>query len=250
MWWYTRLPRAVRSNFERVLRALPEPMTHHSSSLLKKAQMFCEAARRAEDETPFTVPSLYSRAEFGQLAPELNGRGHATPGLPESCDLDDVHSMMATDALIYLPQDILTKVDRATMAYSLEARAPFLDTDVVDLAFSLPRRWHRRGISGKRMLRDTFAHHLPRTIWQRRKQGFAVPVNQWFHGALGDTLVALLREQPNPLDLSHAQTLLRTHREGRRDYGHQLWAIYVYLLWQKANFLQAPSRGQDSVISA
>lgn len=250
MRWYTRLPNLLRTNLQRILRAIPEPMTHHSSSLLKKAQMFCDAAHRYENERPYTVPAFYSQDEFACLAPDLAPRGHTPRGLPEETNLDDIHTMMATDALIYLPQDILTKVDRATMAFSLEARAPFLDTAVVELAFRLPRKWHRRGFSGKRMLYETFRDKLPRAIWQRRKQGFAVPVNEWFRGTVGDTLLALLREQHTPLSSRQVEFLLNGHRIGRKDSGHPLWSIYIYLIWKQAHLLRRPSYAQDCVLSA
>lgn len=250
MRWYTRLPLVMRKNLEKLLRAIPEPMTHHSGSLLKKAQMFCDTVQRAEDEQPYTVPSFYSLSNFARLAPALAHRGHTPPGLPQRCGVDDIHAMMAADALIYLPQDVLTKVDRATMAYSLEARAPFLDTAVVELAFSLPRHWHRRGLSGKRLLRETFFDRLPATIWRRRKQGFSVPINQWFRTALGDVFRGLLKEQPSLLDVAYVENMLEAHRAGRKDYSYQLWTIYIYLMWQRANLLQARSDAENRAVTA
>ena len=72
--------------------------------------------------------------------------------------------MMCADALIYMPQDILLKVDRASMAHSLEVRAPFLDRAVVELAFALPGHWHRRRFAGKRLLKEAFRDYLPGSI--------------------------------------------------------------------------------------
>ena len=137
--WYTRLPLMLRNNIHRIIRAIPEPMAHHSHSLIKKAHLFSDIVARQADETPYTAPLFYSNAEFSQLAPDLVGRGHVPPGLPDEARIDSIQEMMAADALIYLPQDILAKVDRASMAYSIEARAPFLDHKLVELAFSLPR---------------------------------------------------------------------------------------------------------------
>ena len=231
MRWYTRLPHFLRRSLERVLRAIPEPMSHHSDSLLKKAQMFIETSDRYPTEQPYVAPSFYSPAELGRLAPELAGRGHQPPGLPEECDLEDIQAMMAMDAVVYLPQDILAKVDRASMAYSLESRAPFLDSSLVRFALSVPRRWHRHGIEGKRMLRRSALNTLPRRINRRRKQGFSVPVGKWFQAELGESLLDLLRETRPPLSEPAVGSMLAAHRSGARDHGLQLWGIYAYLLW-------------------
>jgi asparagine synthase (glutamine-hydrolysing) len=139
--------------------------------------------------------------------------------------------MMFADALIYLPQDILLKVDRASMACSLETRAPFLDRQVVELAFAMPRHWHRHGIKGKRMLKKAFAEYLPENIWQRRKQGFGVPIHDWFRGDAGDELEHLLKSVDAPLVPAGVQQLLQQHQSGQRDHGYRLWSIYIYLLW-------------------
>ncbi len=230
--WYARLPAPLRCRTERLIRQLPEPMAHHSRSLLKKAHLFVDVVDRQHASGAYVAPSMYSAAEFALIAPSLCGRGHVPPGLPEQSRIDDVTEMMTADALIYLPQDILVKVDRATMAHSLEARAPFLDRTVVELALSMPRAWHRTGLTGKRLLRAAFADLLPASIWRRRKQGFAVPVHEWFRGGLGEELLGLIESIDMPLARAHVRSLLDAHREGRRDNGYRLWAIHVYLLWR------------------
>lgn len=230
--WYSRLPRIVRNNTERVIRSLPEPMVHHSGSLIKKAHMFIDIAKIRGEEAQYTAPLFYSREDLARVAPSLQDRGHRPPNLSEQTALDDVHAMMAMDTLVYLPQDILAKVDRATMAYSLEARAPFLDTGVVELAFNLPRTWHRRGLSGKRMLREAFSNRLQENIWKRRKQGFSIPMNQWFRGALGHALRDMLGKQTSLLEGGQLNAMLEAHKAGKKDYGPQLWGAYVYLLWR------------------
>lgn len=231
--WYTRLPDVIRKNISRVIKALPEPMAHHSRSLLKKAHLFQDLIDRMDDERPYVAPLMYSHAIFKQLAPELATRGHKPPNMPDKVALDDVHSMMAADALIYLPQDILVKVDRASMAYSLETRAPFLDHRVVELAFSFPRHWHRRGLSGKRLLRQAFPDLIPADVWRRRKQGFGVPIHQWFRGELGKQLETLIERQETAINKRFVQNLLSIHRKKVRDHGYRLWNLYIYLLWKQ-----------------
>ncbi len=229
--WYTRLPVVLRNNIDRLIKFFPEPMAHHSRSLLKKAHLFVEIAQRSEDERPYVAPLMYSNKYFRQLVPDLFGLGHAPPGVSQQTEVDELQSMMASDALVYLPQDILLKVDRASMAHSLETRAPFLDREVVELAFSLPPDWHRRGLSGKRMLYKTFSGLLPREIWRRRKQGFGVPIHDWFRQDLGKRLEELLAVTSTAIDEDFVRLLLADHRRRTRDHGLRLWNIYMYLLW-------------------
>jgi asparagine synthase (glutamine-hydrolysing) len=229
--WYTRLPGMLREQVRRAIQAFPEPCAHHSASLLKKAHLFIDVADRMAAETPYVAPTYYSLAELQRLAPDIWRKGHEPPHLPETTRLDDVQRMMAADALVYLPQDILAKVDRAGMAFSLEVRSPFLDRRVVELAFSLPRRWHRWGLVGKRMLRDTFEDLLPPWVWRRRKHGFGIPVHQWFRKGLQARLVDLLDHTVHPLDPRFVKHLVAAHLSGRRDHGQRLWQLFVYLRW-------------------
>lgn len=232
--WYSRLPQSVRKLAEHAVRALPEPMVHHSRSLLKKAHLFMDVAARQEAEWPYFAPLMFSPEDIRLLAPALRDRGHQPPGIPQETGLDDLRRMMLADALIYLPQDILTKVDRASMACALEARAPFLDRQVVELAFSLPREWHRRGISGKRMLQRSFHADLPSQVWRRRKQGFGVPIQDWFRNGLQDKLIGLLEADPGPIEPSVVMKLLEQHRQAGRDNGYRLWLVFNYLLWRRS----------------
>jgi asparagine synthase (glutamine-hydrolysing) len=231
--WYSRLPKGLRHMAEKAVRSLPEPTVHHSRSILKKAHLFMDVVARQQAETPYFAPLMFDPVMLQKLAPDLEGKGHPPPGIPEQTELDDIGRMMFADALVYLPQDILVKVDRASMASSLETRAPFLDKKVVELAFSFPRHWHRRTVSGKRMLKETFSDFLPQSLWRRRKQGFGVPIHSWFREGLGDRLIALAHENSNsPISIEAVSDLLAAHREGGRDYGYRLWVLYSYLLWR------------------
>lgn len=233
MRWYSRLPRKLRNNVEKYVRKLPEPMAHHSRSLLKKAHLFVDIATRQNAETPYFAPLMFGPASFQQLAPDLVNYGHNPPFIPETSEPDDIFQMMLADSLIYLPQDILVKVDRASMAQSIEVRAPFLDRELVELAFSLPRSWHRHGLSGKQILRKSFGSLLPKTLWQRRKQGFGVPLHDWFRQSLGEQLSQSANEIVTPLSPVFISTLLKEHKSWGRDHGYRLWLIYVYFLWRR-----------------
>ncbi|WP_431475351.1 asparagine synthase (glutamine-hydrolyzing) [Marinobacter sp. KM021] len=227
--WYTRLPLSLRSGVERAIRALPEPTAHHSRSLLKKAYLFSDIAQRHQSEKPYTAPLMFDSNHFASLFPELVGRGHTPRNLKDQTELDDLQQMLYRDSLIYLPQDIHTKVDRASMAASLETRAPFMDHKVVELAFSRPANKHLRIGSGKLWLRSAFNDLLPDSIWKRRKQGFGVPLHDWFRGKLGVRLESCLMASMAPINKNVAMQLIQQHQSGKRDHGYRLWMLYVYL---------------------
>lgn len=230
--WYMRLPPSLRRMAESAVQWMPEPDAHHSRSLIKKAHLFVGIAQRQGDESPYVAPVMFRSAQFSELFPELIGRGYKPPGLLDETNLEDLQRMLYADSLVYLPQDILAKADRASMAHGLETRAPFLDHKVVELAFSHPVRRHLSIGDGKRWLRSAFHNRLPNNIWNRRKQGFAVPINDWFRGALGGALRARLQEYTGPIDRRVALRYLDEHQYQGRDHGHRLWLLHTYLTFQ------------------
>jgi len=232
MRWFTRLPAPLRNTALKAIRILPEPTVHHSRSILKKAHLFADIAQKYETDGPYVAPLQFDKDDLSHLIPDIHTRGHRAPNIPEETGHDDIMRMMVADSLIYLPQDILQKVDRASMAYSLETRAPFLDTRVIETAFSIPGRWHRHGLSGKRSLKSAFRNYLPQNIWNRRKQGFSLPVHEWFRSDLGVQLEALLNENDGHLNADFINNLLKEHRSRQRDHGLRLWTIFVYLVWR------------------
>ena len=136
------------------------------------------------------------------------------------------------DFKTYLPGDILTKVDRASMAHSLEVRTPFLDYELVEWVARLPSSVKLRGAEGKYLLKESLKPLLPRDVLYRKKMGFAVPLDMWFRGSLRDYIADTLRGQRLSecgfFDRGALERVLVQHQSGRRDHSAVLWALVMF----------------------
>ena len=153
----------------------------------------------------------------------------------DGADVSDAERMMLIDALTYLPDDIMVKVDRAAMSASLESRAPFLDPRVVEFAWTVPLAGKIVGSIGKRVVRDALDRHVPRELIDRPKQGFGIPLDDWLRGGLKDWVATLLDpaklNQSGLLKGEAVAKLWRSHLSGRRNAGPQLWTILMLQSW-------------------
>ncbi len=141
--------------------------------------------------------------------------------------------MMRCDARTYLVDDILQKVDRASMSVSLEARNPLLDPEVVALAMRSVRRAESRP-GAKPLLREALALQLPRTLVDRPKMGFGVPVGEWMRDGLRPMVEDLLLSRTaSEYDGAVARSVVEDHLAGRRDAAHQVWTLLMFELWRE-----------------
>lgn len=150
---------------------------------------------------------------------------------------DDRERMLYADLRLYLPDDILFKVDRMSMAHSLEVRPPLLDHLLVEFAAMLPYHMKVRGLKTKVILKRAVQDLVPEALLRQRKQGFSMPVGRWFRGSLGDYARSLLLDgqarRRGLWDLTFVRWMLDEHQASRHDFGHRLWSLLVFEIWAR-----------------
>jgi len=158
---------------------------------------------------------------------------------------DPVTAISLVDLQTYLVCDLMTKVDIASMAHSLECRQPFLDYRVVEFAASLPLSYKLHFGRGKRLLRRAFGPLIPSSIWNRRKMGFGVPLDHWFRGELKEMAHDVLLG-PSVQDTGYFRgdeiaRLVNEHMTGKFDHAYRLWALLVFEIWRRRWRESSPS---------
>ena len=225
-------------------RRLPRSMWRMLGALYPKADWLPRylRAKRTFQNLALDPAIAYARSVSAHLPEEalavLRREHHAAAGDPHQPLLDAyrassassaLHRAVATDLATWLPGDILVKADRASMAVSLEVRAPFLDHHMLEEAARIPPDWHFEGGRTKAFLRDTLAQRLTPSALTRKKMGFSVPLRAWCQGPIGDAVEAVLAEQKlgDWIDPEVVRTLLQRHRQGVGDHAEMLWAVLV-----------------------
>jgi asparagine synthase (glutamine-hydrolysing) len=165
----------------------------------------------------------------GYRAVEVLRRHHAHSPVRDG---DAVSQVQYLDMKTYMVGDILTKVDRASMAHALEVRVPFLDHQLMEWVSGLPVGYKLKGAEGKYMLKKALEPHLPHDIMYRRKMGFSIPLAEWFRGPLKDRLYAALTSQrmadTGLFDMAFLKRMADDHARGVRDYSASLWSLYMF----------------------
>ena len=150
--------------------------------------------------------------------------------------LDPLDQLLAVDVASYLPGDLLTKVDIASMAYSLEARSPLLDHEVMEFAARLPARLKLRGRQKKWLLRRAYRSSVPREVLDGPKKGFGVPLGEWFRGELAQQVRDVLLDPEvggGLLDRGEVEEIVSGHQEGRADNSARIWSLLVLEGWRR-----------------
>ena len=226
--WWQRLPasprqKSFRRRLKRLVSALAMPPARR---YLEWIAIFNES-RRAE---------LYEE-EFVRRLDDRDPLEFLNAAFAAVRDRDPVSQVSLVDLMTYLPCDLMTKVDIASMAHSLECRQPFLDYRVVELAIGMPVALKMRGLRGKRILMETFAELIPPDIRRRPKMGFGVPLDHWFRHELRelthDVLLAPETLQRGYFRPESLRRLVQEHVEGRFDHSYRLWALLFFELWHR-----------------
>lgn len=248
---YTRLPALLkRGLIEPLVRLLP--VKTKNLSLDYKALRFITGAK-------FDLVTRH-HVWFGSFTPEQQTQLLTADALAASdgdiyrdarrmldeCDAEDVvEQMQNLDARLYLAEDILTKVDRASMAVSLEVRAPFLDPHVAEFAASLPSNYKLRGGKSKYILKRAVADLLPPFVTRRSKKGFGVPVAEWLKGKLKPLARDLLSPErvrrAGVFNPDYVMRLQDEHERGVANHRKLLWTLLMFELWHES-FVETPRR--------
>lgn len=255
---YAKVPRVVRSAIIEPLVGLL-PVKTKNMSFDYKATRFVAAAKYERVARHHIWFGSFTPAEQELLlAPEVL---RITDGdiyreariMQQECDSADVvEQMQSIDARLYLAEDILTKVDRASMAVSLEVRAPFLDPRVAEFAASLPANYKLRGRKTKYILKRAIEDYLPPFVTRRSKKGFGVPVAEWLKGKLRplarDLLAPERVRKAGVFDPDYITRLQDEHERGVANHRKLLWTLLMFELWHES-FIETPRRIETSVSS-
>ncbi len=238
--WH-RLPEPLRTRVAaRLLRRLPEDRSTRLGELGRRARKLLEVDGLGEAERVFALGRLFRAHEKRRLAPtlvpELDVGFACFRALRDRLGgADALDAQLRVDLCLGLPDDMLVKVDRASMAHGLEVRVPFLDHRVVEHALAVPASCKLRGRHAKPVLVDVFAARLPRVVRRRAKAGFDAPVGEWMRGPLRelvhDTLAAERLRRTDWLDPVAVASLQREHAERRADHAWRLWGLVALCDW-------------------
>jgi asparagine synthase (glutamine-hydrolysing) len=177
---------------------------------------------------------------------DANGPEELAMAIFDDTDGVGLDAALNLDLNLYLPYYLLVKIDIASMAVGLEARAPMVDHEFVEFVARLPTRFKRSGLSTKVILRSAMKGILPESVLNRPKQGFSVPLDHWFRGQLKDlirdTLLSPRCTGRGYFDRCAIQAMIDTHVSGRADHQNELWALLMLELWHRAFIDSSPLR--------
>jgi asparagine synthase (glutamine-hydrolysing) len=256
------LPRALRQGVARLGTHLPpDPIINSTRSRLRRLaealplepadryRAYMSGLDAGVDRAQVYTPEARSQIRDGWVESAVRAAW-------ESADADGlVDQMLATDSEIYLPGDLLAKLDISSMHYSLEARSPLLDHELMELAASAPPELKLRGREKKVGLRTALRGWVPDEILDRPKRGFELPIADWLRGDLGrfarDVLMDPQTRERGLLNPAYASDLLERHIGGRHDHARGIWTLLVLELWQREAIDRreaagvAPARGHS-----
>ncbi|MBL7197033.1 MAG: asparagine synthase (glutamine-hydrolyzing) [Candidatus Omnitrophica bacterium] len=240
--YYKRIPLKLRKDIiAKVINLLPVSFKKYSLDF--KLKRFISFAELPAIYAHGSWRNIFNRHEQNSLFCEDFYRSIANFNYLEIYDkffskaknLDELNRFMYVDLKAYLPEDMLVKVDRMSMANSLEARVPFLDHTLAELAFKIPSKFKICGLRTKHILRIAMNDFLPKKIIRRKKGGFNVPVAAWIAGPLRPMIEDIFSSQEirktNIFNFDYIDRLLKEHFLHRHDHGYKIWCLLIFFLW-------------------
>jgi asparagine synthase (glutamine-hydrolysing) len=243
-----RVPHTLANVAARAIESFPHGRTEPRSSTYRAVRFLRTAGLDAAERYGqlmhiFTLPQRM--ALWSDDARDQIGAQPSTGTLLGGPSVEGITGLQLLDIETYLPSDLLFKADLASMAHSLELRAPLLDHDLGELGLGLPDELKFRGRLGKLALRLAFADELPRPILLRRKRGFGVPIGRWLRRELrefaGDVLLGARAQRQGHFRREVVERLIRDHDAGRADHGARIWSLLMLELWLERTVVGEPS---------
>jgi asparagine synthase (glutamine-hydrolysing) len=238
------LRRLMRSALDRYM-----PVSDDKISLEYKLKRWLEGSLLDPDEAHFFWNGTFSPEQLAQIRPGTKGSGLRK--LVDDLKMAPngvLQRYLTVDQNYYLPDDILYKTDRMSMAHSLEVRPPFLDHRIVEFAATLPQRLKIRGGTQKFVLRELMRGKLPERVLNRKKTGFDIPTHDWFRGVLRGLLMETVTPEAvaatGIFDGRAIEALIRDHMERRINAGYHLWGLLTLFLWMKRWKVEAPREAE------
>lgn len=237
---YNSFPSPIRKSFESIIKVIPHNnLTNHK---LRKIKKVVRSANLTPENRYLNMCSLgFNSNEKSNLLNsdyQENVQGQILKYFNEA-DGDELSKTFYSDIKLVLEGDMLPKVDRACMINSLEARAPFLDSSIVEFALNLPHDYKILGTNKKRILKDTFSDLLPKETMSFSKKGFGIPIRIWFQKELKEELLSLLSEDflisQNIFNITYINKIVEEHMSNKENHSSKLWQLFVFQKWYRNN---------------
>lgn len=234
---YSAYPSVLRKFFKAGIKLIPHTnLTNHT---LRKVKKVIRSAEMQAEERYLSLSSLgFQCKEKEELLTKdyiIDAKDFTLAYFRQLNDSDELKQTFYSDVKLVLEGDMLTKVDRACMINSLEARVPFLDSKIVNFSFRLPHQFKIDGTNKKKILKETFADLLPKETMSFSKKGFGIPIRLWFQKELKKELLNLFNveklEKQGIFNIDYINSLIEEHMSNKENHSSKLWQLYVFQKW-------------------
>jgi asparagine synthase (glutamine-hydrolysing) len=235
---YKYVPSFIHNSLQRILKKFPEQTSYYD--FVRRTRRFISHAPLPLSERYFSWASILNQELIEHIyKPQIyiNTKSHFFHYFEKVKDLDSLSQLLYVHLKTCLPGDLLVKIDRMSMANSLEVRCPFLDKNLVEAGMQLPSELKLHGLTTKYILKKAVTGLVPSEIIHRKKHGFSIPLGRWFRSDLRDSITDLLLSS-RALSRGYfkeesLKELIALHQNGKKDFGNQLFALMTLELWHR-----------------